>query len=170
MAVPQDKSELLAAIDKTYTALARDLGAIPPERTGDKTLEGHAKGTMMSVRDLVAYLLGWNLLVLKWLARDRAQQPIDFPESGYKWNELGRVAQKFYADHETLSFPDLLVALDKAKSEIVAAIEAEDNASLYGRAWYEKWTLGRMIQFNTASPYANARGRLSKWRKAQGIN
>jgi hypothetical protein len=167
MAVPQDKSELLAAIDKTYAALRRDLAAISPERTVDKTLEGHAKGTIMSVHDLVAYLLGWNLLVLKWLERDRAQQPIDFPETGYKWNELGRLAQKFYADHVALSFPDLLAALDKAKSEIVAAIEA---ASLYGRAWYEKWTLGRMIQFNTASPYANARGRLSKWRKAQGIN
>lgn len=170
MAVPQNKSELLAAIHKTYAALAKELAAIPPERTSDKTLEGHAKGTMMSVHDLMAYLLGWNLLVLKWLERDRAQQPIDFPETGYKWNELGRLAQKFYADHEALSFPDLLAALDRAKSDIVAAIEAEDDASLYGRAWYEKWTLGRMIQFNTSSPYTNARGRLSKWRKPQTIN
>lgn len=170
MAVPQNKSELLAAIDKTYAALTRDLAALPPERTSDKTLEGHAKGTMMSVHDLMAYLLGWNLLVLKCLERDRAQQPIDFPETGYKWKELGRLAQKFYADHEALSFPDLLAALDRAKSDIVAAIEGEDDESLYGRAWYEKWTLGRMIQFNTSSPYTNARGRLSKWRKAQTIS
>lgn len=169
MAVPQNKSELLAAIEKTYAALVKDLAAIPPERTGDKTLEGHAKGTVMSVCDLVAYLLGWNLLVLKWIERDRAHQPIDFPETGYKWNELGRLAQKFYADHEALAFPDLLTALDKAKSQIVAAIEAEDDASLYGREWYGKWTLGRMIQFNTASPYANARGRLRAWRKAEGL-
>lgn len=170
MAVPQNKSELLAAIDKTYIALAKDLAAIPPQRTSDKALEGHAQGTMMSVHDLVAYLLGWNLLVLKWLAKDRAHQPIDFPETGYKWNELGRLAQKFYADHDALPFPDLLAALDKAKSAIVTAVEAEDDASLYGRPWYEKWTMGRMIQFNTASPYANARGRLSKWRRAGGMN
>ena len=58
MAVPQNKSELLAAIDQTYTVLAKDLVAIPPQRTSAKTLEGHAKGTVMSVHDLVAYLLG----------------------------------------------------------------------------------------------------------------
>lgn len=28
--------------------------------------------------------------------------------------------------------------------------------------------MGRMIQFNTASPYENARGRLRKWLKTQG--
>ncbi|MFQ1064874.1 ClbS/DfsB family four-helix bundle protein [Bordetella trematum] len=28
---------------------------------------------------------------------------------------------------------------------------------------------GRMIQFNTSSPYANARVRLRKWKKANGI-
>lgn len=27
--------------------------------------------------------------------------------------------------------------------------------------------MGRMIQFNTSSPYANAQGRLRKWVKAQ---
>ncbi|MFE3838233.1 ClbS/DfsB family four-helix bundle protein [Pseudogemmobacter sonorensis] len=29
--------------------------------------------------------------------------------------------------------------------------------------WYGKWTKGRMIQFNSTSPYANARGRIRKW-------
>ncbi|EQB9714967.1 ClbS/DfsB family four-helix bundle protein, partial [Yersinia enterocolitica] len=34
----------------------------------------------------------------------------------------------------------------------------------------EKWTMGRMIQFNTASPYANARGRLRKWLKTKDMS
>lgn len=170
MAVPQNKTELLAAIDKTYGKLAADFAAIPVERTAEKTLEGHAKGTMMSVHDLAAYLLGWNLLVIKWYRGRKAGQDVDFPETGYKWNELGRLAQKFYADHAALPFPDLLAELDRAKSGIVAIIEAEDDASLYGRPWYEKWTLGRMIQFNTSSPYANAHTRLVKWRKAQALS
>lgn len=166
MAVPQNKTELLAAIDKTYSKLAAELAAIPLERTAEKTLEGHAKGTTMSVHDLVAYLLGWNQLVLKWHRGRKAGEAVDFPETGYKWNELGQLAQKFYSDHATLPFPDLLAELDRAKSDIVTIIETENDTSLYGRPWYEKWTLGRMIQFNTSSPYANARARLMKWRKA----
>ncbi|WP_341476959.1 ClbS/DfsB family four-helix bundle protein [Sphingomonas oleivorans] len=35
--------------------------------------------------------------------------------------------------------------------------------------WYGKWTMERMIQFNTSSPYDNAGGRLRKWKKAHAV-
>ena len=50
---------------------------------------------MMSIHNLVSYLLGWSSLVLKWNRKSEDKEPIDFPETGYKWNELGRLAQKF---------------------------------------------------------------------------
>ncbi len=50
----------------------------------------------MSPADLVAYLIEWNNLVLKWLDRDDRGEPVDFPGAGFKWNELGLLAQKFY--------------------------------------------------------------------------
>lgn len=92
-----------------------------------------------------------------------------FPDTGYKWNELGRLAQRFYADFAELGYPALLQRLDAAYTRIVARIEAENDVSLYDEPWYEKYTMGRMIQFNTSSPYANARSRLRKWKKDQGI-
>ena len=165
MAVPASKGELLQAIEREYGKLKRELGQIPLARWREKTMEGHAAGTSMSVHDLVAYLVGWNELVLKWHARKAAGEPVDFPETGYKWNELGRLAQKFYRDYETLGDEELLAKLDTVKARIVSLIEQADDEALYGRPWYEKWTAGRMIQFNTSSPYANACGRLRKWRK-----
>jgi hypothetical protein len=56
----------------------------------------------------------------------------------------------------------LLQRLDTAKQKTVSFIQSRDNADLYECPWYEHWTIGRMIQFNTASPYDNARGRLQK--------
>ena len=50
---------------------------------------------MMSIHNLVSYLVGWSSLVLKWNRKSEDKEPIDFPETGYKWNELGRLAQKF---------------------------------------------------------------------------
>jgi hypothetical protein len=50
----------------------------------------------MSICNLLAYLIGWNELVLKWLFMDASAKTIDFPETGYKWNQLGQLAQKFY--------------------------------------------------------------------------
>jgi hypothetical protein len=105
MALPQTNDELLAAITLEFGKLRKALDDIPEGIVHERTMEGHAKSTMMSPFDLVAYLTSWNELVLKWLDR---------------------------------------------------------YAALYGRGWYETWTMGRMIQFNTSSPYANARGRLRK--------
>ncbi|RMX08175.1 DfsB family protein [Corticibacter populi] len=166
MAVPQSKIELLNAIDTQFGKLQEALHAIPPEQAHTPGMEGHAKGTFMSPANLVAYLLGWNTLVLKWLQCDADGLPIDFPETGFKWNELGKLAQKFYRDYEALPWAQLLDQLVAAKTAIVARIETSNDAALYGRPWYGKWTQGRMIQFNTASPYANARNRLRAWRKA----
>ena len=167
MAVPQDKDALLAAIETEFARLEKTLADVPVASIHDKTMEGHAKGTWISPFDLVAYLTGWNELVLKWLDRDARGLPVDFPDTGFKWNELGKLAQKFYVDYEGLPYPQLRARLETAKGEIVREIARRDDAALYGRGWHEKWTMGRMIQFNTSSPYTNARGRLRKWLKAQ---
>jgi len=167
--VPQNKGELLAAIDAAFDKLQKELVAIPPEIADECTLEGHARGSQMSVANLAAYLLGWNALVLKWLGRDAAGEPVDYPETGFNWSQLGCLAQKFYRDYEHVPYLELLQRLEAAKSQIVLEIEARSDADLYGRPWYDgKWTMGRMIQFNTSSPYTNARGRLRKWLKARG--
>ena len=63
-----------------------------------------------------------------------------------------------------------LIKLWIAERRTVSLIEARSNDDLYGRPWYEKWTMGRMIQFNTASPYANARGRVRKWLKTKSAS
>lgn len=169
MAVPQNKQELLDAIRSTYQRLAADLASVPPGRAHEATLEGHVKGSRMSVADLVAYLIGWNLLVLKWCNAKAQGQPVDFPETGYQWNELGRLAHKFYADHAGQAYPVLLRQLADLHERMVALVERETDAALYGAPWYRQYTQGRMIQFNTSSPYANARARLRKWKKGNGI-
>ncbi len=86
----------------------------------------------MSVNNLAAYLLGWNELVLKWLARDAAGQPIDFPETGFKWNALGRLAQKFYHYYEAFPFTQVIERLIADQAHIVAHINASSNEQLYG--------------------------------------
>lgn len=168
MAVPTNKDELLKAIDANFDKLIKELRAVPLSLVDERSLEGHAKGTQMSVANLAAYLVGWNELVLKWLDQDAVGEPVDFPETGFKWNELGRLAQKFYRDHEIVPWPQLLDRLVAAKDRIVLQIETHSEHELYGTSWYGKWTMGRMIQFNTASPYANARSRLRKWMKTKG--
>ncbi|NML74206.1 ClbS/DfsB family four-helix bundle protein [Rhizobium sp. S-51] len=170
MAVPTSKAELLEAMTTAFARLEAELASIRPEDATSPDMEGHARGTAMSVNDLLAYLTGWGQLVLKWVRlRDEGLEP-DFPETGFKWNQLGQLAQKFYRDQSGLDFPTRVERLRATHGQLVALVSSLDDAALYGRGWYEKWTLGRMIQFNTASPYANARARIRKWKKTRSAS
>lgn len=169
MAIPKDKEELVKAIADNYKKLTSELSTIPTELTTIKELEGHSKNTLMSINDLVAYLVGWGQLVLKWNDKKSKGLPVDFPETGFKWNELGLLALKFYKDCENDDFKTLNKELDKTTAEILNLIESKTNKELYGVAWYDKWTFGRMIQLNTSSPFENAKDRIRKWKKIKQL-
>lgn len=169
MAIPKNKTELTAAITTSAQKFQGELEGIPAGQARKKELEGHAKGTVMSVCDLLAYLIGWGELVLSWNNKTDQGQAVDFPETGYKWNELGLLAQKFYKDHAGESLASLVGQYDRVVKDLLHLVESKTNYQLYGVAWYEQYPLGRMIQLNSASPYANARLRLRKWKKGNKL-
>ncbi len=169
MAVPKNKDELLIAIVDNSKKLTAELSNIPIILLEKKELEGHAKNTLMSVKNLMAYLIGWGQLVLKWNNKKSKGLNVDFPETGFKWNELGQLAQKFYKDFEKDDFKTLNSKLDKTTNEILKLIESKTNEELYEMAWYDKWTLGKMIQLNTSSPFKNAKDRIRKWKKTKQL-
>ncbi|OCG20196.1 hypothetical protein A9G22_10615 [Gilliamella sp. App2-1] len=162
MAIPESKSELIEAINKNYASLVKKLAAVPAQRVFQPIMEGHVKGTTMSVAQLVSYLIGWGELVLSWHVKEANGNEIVFPEVGFKWNEMGKLAQKFYLDYQDITdYKVLLQRLENNKNEIIKLIEGFSDDDLYGVGWCEKYTRGRMIQLNTASPYKNATGRLA---------
>ena len=163
MAVPASKEDLLAAIEKTFDQLSRDLDRVPIESARESVLDGHVKGTTMSPADLVAYLIGWNQQVLVWHHRRAVGLPDEFPASGIRWNELGLLAQRFYFVHRDDGWNSLRTQLSDAKNQIVDLIQGCSDEELYGEPWYGSWTMGRMISLNTSSPYTNARGRIRAW-------
>lgn len=163
MAVPQSKAELIQAINKNFARLEKKLQQVPAEVAFQPLLPGHVKHSVISVAQLVSYLIGWGELVLHWHQQEADGQTIAFPAAGYKWNQLGQLAQKFYQDYATITdYAELLQRLEQNKNQLLQLIEQFSDDKLYQQAWYGKWTRGRMIQFNTASPYSNAAGRLNK--------
>lgn len=165
MAIPKNKKELIQAIHDNHQKLENELSDISPSRATKKELEGHAKNTKMSINNLMAYLVGWGQLVLKWEDKKSKGQEVDFPDSGYKWNQLGLLAQKFYKDYEMDDLLTLKSKLDITIKEILHLIDKKTNKELYETLWYDKWTLGKMIQLNTSSPFKNAKDRIRKWKK-----
>jgi len=110
-------------------------------------------------------LIGWGKLVLKWHHFKSKNQHVDFPETGYKWNQLGLLAEHFHEEYRDWKYDDLLVELESTINEILLLISGLTDHDLYGVAWYEQWTLGRMIQFNTSSPMKNMRKKVRRFKR-----
>lgn len=168
--VPQSKGELLSAINSIFPKLMDDYRIVPESLSRKCELEGNIKGTQISVCDTVAYLVGWGKLVLKWHSLKSQGLPVDFPDTGYKWNQLGLLAVSFHAEYSDWKYEDLLTELDSTTNELISLISSLSNEELYETTWYEKWTLGRMIQFNTSSPMKNMRTKVRRFNKSNGLS
>jgi hypothetical protein len=167
MPIPQNKDELLKSIQDHFQKLSTELRTIDYTKVHSLTLAGHAQNTHMSIHNLISYLVGWGQLVLKWNSHHLKNIPVDFPETGFRWNELGLLAQKFYKDYEDIDYQELVTKFEKTTQEILELIHQKTNHELYEVSWYQQWTLGRMIQLNTAAPFKNAHARIRKWKKLQ---
>ncbi|VYU41283.1 ClbS/DfsB family four-helix bundle protein [Metakosakonia massiliensis] len=167
MAIPESKDALLAAMRKNADVLSKKLAQLPAEKAFEPLIEGHCAGSTISAAQLVSYLIGWGNQVLCWHAQEAAGETIAFPAEGYKWNELGKLAQKYYADYACINcWAEFIASLEENQRQLIALVERYSDDELYHKPWYGKWTRGRMIQFNSASPYKNASGRLTKLLKS----
>lgn len=113
----------------------------------------------------MAYLIGWGELVLKWHHEKSKDKRVDFLETGFKWHELGLLAQHFHQQYQDSSYQERLIEFDTTITNILALINSIDNQRLYETKRHKKWTLGRMIQFNTSSPMKNVRTKIRIFKK-----
>jgi len=167
--IAKSKEQLQQAIELTLQKILADYLTIPEDVARKIAVEGNVKGTQISVCDTVSYLIGWGKLVLKWHAQKSAGQSVDFPETGYQWNQLGKLAQSFHLQYQSWTYNDLLVELKSTIAEILCLIERLDDQQLYADHWYQQYTLGRMIQFNTSSPMKNMRIKIRKFKKINAL-
>jgi len=167
MPIPKSKAELIKEINESFEKLQKELVTIPIELSEKREIEGHSKNSIISLNNLLAYLIGWGQLVLKWHDLKTKELDCEFPEKGFKWNELGLLAQKFYTDFEKDDYHALQLKLTNTVNELLGLIENTSNNELYKMPWYNSYSLGRMIQLNTSSPYKNARIKIRKWRNDQ---
>ncbi|OUR62338.1 hypothetical protein A9Q74_05660 [Colwellia sp. 39_35_sub15_T18] len=167
--VPKNKIELQKAITLAFDKVLADYLSIPAEMSRKIGVTGNVKGTEISVNDTIAYLIGWGELVIKWYALKSKGEPVNFPETGYKWNELGQLVQSFHSQYHQWTYEKLLMEFKVTIANILLLVESLDNKKLYDESWYEHYTLAKMIQFNTSSAMINMRAKVIKFKKINHI-
>ena len=166
MPLPTSQQELLSRFDTAYHKLREEISRVPDELSRAPQLEGG-----MCLCELIAYQIGWGRLVLQWEALEQAGQAVEMPAPGFKWNQLGALAQSFYQRSQEDSAAQLLAQFDALASDLRAFIAASSDTFLFGvgqRQWAgAKWPVVKWLQVNTIAPYDSARAKLRKWQKTR---
>lgn len=164
MPLPTNKKELLTNLQKAYSKLDEEFDIIPQDLMREKTVEGE-----VSPCDVLAYQIGWGKVLLNWEKTEQAGKTPSMPKKGFKWNQLGELANSFYKQYEKKSPTQLRKLFQKTVGEIELLINELPEKEIFKphmREWTgEKWAMVKWIQINTIAPYSSARTKIRRWKK-----
>jgi hypothetical protein len=162
--LPEDKSDLLIKLKKSYEKLDSEFENLEKSISRKRHIQGG-----VSACDILAYQIGWGQLLLSWEKCESSGKNPDMPAKGFKWNELGRLANSFYSSHKNKSIEVLRREFKNTVYQVSAMIERLTDEELFEtkqRRWTgKKWAMVKWIQINTIAPYSSARTKVRRWKK-----
>jgi len=168
MPLPTSKKELLNNLYDAFEKLDGEFDSIPSQMERKQEIEGN-----ISCCDILAYQIGWANLLLGWDHSESNGKAPAMPAEGYKWNQLGKLAQSFYEKNLAKNLKELRAEFGKAFNELIEWVKSFPEEELFGlhqRRWAgEKWAVVKWIQVNTVAPYRSARTKVRRWKRENGI-
>jgi hypothetical protein len=163
------KAPLSVVIEKEYKALIATISQVPEALHTTKLVEG--TGGQVSVKDIVAYQIGWGQFLIDWYTTGLTGQIPQMPGGGFTaWDYTG-LAHHFYAAYGQHTLAEQLTMFHAIVQKILAIVEREyeqDNLhKLDVWAWCtltsgKQWPLSKWITINTSAPYKRATGLVKK--------
>ena len=165
MPKPTSKKELLDLSASNYTKLLKFINELP----SSEQLREFPKGTLnRNIRDVLAHLHAWHLMLLDWYKVGMAGEKPEIPAKGYTWKttpELNAEIQKRYSE---TPMPEIRTLLDESFRQLQLLIESHTDEELFEKKRY-KWTgttsLGAYLISATSSHYDWAHKLIKKCRK-----
>lgn len=166
------KSSLSNDIKNEYNKLIKILDQVPLKYMSVKAIEGC--GGKISVRDLIAYQIGWGNLLIAWYESGIKQEEFAIPGEGFsKWDYIG-LANHFYNKYHFDSVNKQILEFHKTVQTIIYITEKEYQKNNLDKleVWHwctlpsgKQWPLSKWIKVNTYSPYKKAAALIRKFFK-----
>lgn len=138
MTVELSRAALISGNDAEFSALLELIGGLPPERL-DEDFAGTARDR--NVRDVVAHLHAWHILLEKWYADGEVGGMPAIPAEGYTWQRLAELNEELRLQWQDTSLPELLALLRASHESLQAMVALHTDAELEGPTSYA-WTQG----------------------------
>lgn len=151
-------AELIARNDAEFAELLALIDALPGARLDE---EFAGAGRDRNVRDVIAHLHAWHILLEKWYADGEAGGSPAIPAEGYSWRELDALNEELRRQWQDTSLPELLALLRASHESLQAMVALHTDAELAtpdAYAWTQGSPLGEFAWECGGGHYAWARG------------
>lgn len=161
MPIPDRKDAFRATLVEAFEKLMATLAEVPAAAARD------VRGEWKSPAFWTAYQSGWGRCILRWHADGCAGRTPIMPAEGFRWNELGALAQSFADERMKMTWSALRSEFESVEQEILDLLDGLSPAEIYevGRVGWAgaKWPVAKWIQVNTVAPWKAARQKVRKW-------
>jgi hypothetical protein len=132
---------LLERNDAEFAALLALVGSLPPERL-HQPFSG--PGRDRNVRDVIAHLHAWHILLEQWYSIGTAGGSPAIPAEGYSWRELDALNEGLREQWQDTSLDELLPLLKASHESLQAMVALHTDAELDDPVAYA-WTRGAAL-------------------------
>ena len=150
---PTTKKELLAQSHARYNAL---IALIDGLSAADQQ-RAFRPGTMnRNIRDVLAHLHHWHLLMRAWYAVGMQGGKPEMPAKGYTWATTPELNRWIHGHYSAESLKKMRELLEGSHADVMALIERHTDAELFTKkryGWTGSTSLGAYLVSSTCSHY-----------------
>lgn len=150
---PKSKEELIHLSQANFKKLNEYIDAIPAAEQNNE----FPPGTMnRNIRDVLAHLHHWHLMMKEWYDVGMKGQKPDMPAKGYTWKTTPALNRLIWEKYSTASLKKIRENLEKSFQTLQAVIAKHSDDELFEKKRY-KWTgstsMGSYLVSATSSHY-----------------
>ena len=162
MPKPNSKDELILASTTNFSVLLDLVDAYPLDQVNKEFL---IPSLNRNIRDVLAHLHHWHLLLLDWYDVGMRGQKPDMPAKGFTWKTTPDLNIKIWEHYQNTDLETVKALLQKSYADTQELITKHSEEELFEKKRY-KWTgstsLGAYLIANTSSHYNWAIKRIKK--------
>lgn len=150
---PVNKTELLTVCQQRYEALMSYIDSLS---STDKNKEFPPGTLNRNIRDVLAHLYHWQLMMLEWYTTGMAGKKAAMPAPGYSWKDTPALNLHIYEIYKTTQLENIRARLLQTHQQLRAIIQQHSNEELFEKkryTWTGSTSLGSMVVSATSSHY-----------------
>ena len=150
---PKTKSELVKLSEKNFLRLNELVDSLSVAKVQMSFPEGMLN---RNVKDVLAHLHEWHLMLLDWYETDLMGEKPDIPRKGYTWKTLPDLNKAIWEKYKGEGLEKARSMLNESHMKVMSLIQSHTDEELFEKKRY-KWTgstsLGAYLISSTSSHY-----------------